>query len=339
MPPQHLVLPSGSWILVTGANGYIGSQIVNSFLALGYRVRGTVRTPKPWLDSYFTEKYGDGKFESVVVPMLDAEDAFKGPMQGISGVVHVATEVSFNPDPQHVIPQMKVAMENILNTAAAEESVRRVVFTSSAGAVLIPRPNEEIIVDVDTWNDFAVQGAWDPNSPEDFRGALVYCASKVEAERTAWKFMEEKKPNFTFNSVIPNVNFGRILHPEIRGSSMGGVRELLKGEARVAKLLIAQWFVDVEDTAKIHTIALLDPEVSSERIFAFAATYTWTEILGILRRLRPSNDKIPATPENEGHDLSKILPAKRAEQLLERFYGKGWTKLEDSIAAGIDGFE
>ncbi|OKL62677.1 hypothetical protein UA08_01342 [Talaromyces atroroseus] len=339
MPPQHLALPRGSLILVTGANGYVASHVINSLLALGYRVRGTVRASKPWLDEYFVGKYGPGTYESVVVPKFDAADAFGGVMQGIDGVVHVATEISFNPDPNYVIPPVKTAAENILKAAAAEESVKRVVFTSSAGAVLLPRVNDEYSVDEDTWNDFAVQAAWDPNSPEDFRGPLVYCASKVESERTAWKFMAEEKPSFVFNSVIPNINFGRILHPQITGSSMGLTRALLKGDQSVTKLLIPQWFIDVEDDAKIHTIALLDPSVGSERIFAFAATYNWTEILGIMRKLRPTNDIIPASPENEGHDLGKILPARRAEELLRNFYGKGWTKLEDSIAAGIDGVE
>jgi nucleoside-diphosphate-sugar epimerase len=103
---------------------------------------------------------------------------------------------------------------------------------------------------------------------------------------------------------------------------------------------LVEWFVDVEDTAKLHVIALLDPEVKSERIFAFAETYTWTDILAIIRRILPEGcEQLVSPPENEGRDISRILPRERAEELLQNFYGKGWTKLEDSIAAGFEGFD
>lgn len=95
--------------------------------------------------------------------------------------------------------------------------------------------------------------------------------------------------------------------------------------------------MDVGDVARLHAVALLDPDVKSERIFAFAAPWTWTEIIGIFRKLRPSNNKIPDPPANELADLSKIVPAKKAEQLLKSFFGRpGWVGLEESLKAGIE---
>ena len=41
--PQDVVLPRGSTILVTGANGYISSHVINQFLKYGYKAQGTVR--------------------------------------------------------------------------------------------------------------------------------------------------------------------------------------------------------------------------------------------------------------------------------------------------------
>lgn len=340
MSPLNFALPSGSLVLVTGANGFIGSHVVNTFLELGYRVRGTVREPKPWLDDFFTNKYGVGKFESAVVPQIDVADAFKECIKGVAGVVHVASDTSFSPDPNAVIPKMVAAMENILSTAAQEESVKRFVLTSSSAAVLIAQANVEVEVTKDTWNDFAAKAAWDQNAPEELKGALVYCASKVEIERAAWKFVEEKMPRFVFNVVVPNVNFGRILHPQIHGSSMGQTRALTKGNPSIMALVPTQWFVDVEDCAKLHAIALLETEVKSERIFAFADTYTWTDILAIIRKIRPEGcDQLVSPPENEGRDISRIIPRERAEGLLQKSFGKGWTKLEDSIAAGFEGFD
>ncbi|EED23358.1 cinnamoyl-CoA reductase, putative [Talaromyces stipitatus ATCC 10500] len=340
MPPQNLALPPDSLILVTGANSYIGSHVVNSLLEFGYRVRGTTREPKPWLSEYFSNKYDAGKYEGVIVPRLDAADALKKCIKGVDGVVHVASDMSFSPDPTVVIPKMINTMENIMSTVAQEDTVKRFVLTSSSGAVLTAQPDVEIVVYEDTWNDFTVRAAWDKDSPEELRGGHVYRASKVEVERAAWKFVEEKKPKFVFNAVLPNVNFGRILHPQIHGSSMGYTRNVLKGDSSIMSLLPAQWFIDVEDTAKLHVIALLDPEVQFERIFGFAELYYWKDVLAVIRKLRPADcGQLVSPPEYEGRDLSKVIPRKRAEELLQRFYGKGWTTLEDSIAAGFEGFE
>ena len=95
--------------------------------------------------------------------------------------------------------------------------------------------------------------------------------------------------------------------------------------------------MDVRDTARLHVAALLDPTVQSERLFAFAGPYNWNDVIDILRKLRPKNKKIPTAPEGEGRDLSDLYEvSKRAEQLICSFFGiKGWTSLEDSLAAGI----
>ena len=89
MPERSYAIPKGCTILVTGVSGYIGSNIADVLLDLGYNVRGTVRSEKPWLDKFFTEKYGPGRFESVIVPAMQDDGAFDEVIKGASGVVHV----------------------------------------------------------------------------------------------------------------------------------------------------------------------------------------------------------------------------------------------------------
>ena len=84
-------LPSGSLVLVTGANGYIASNIIDHLLHLGFKVRGTIRASKPWLDGLFQSKYNHEAFESVIVPSLEEEHSVKLAMQGVAGVVHVVS--------------------------------------------------------------------------------------------------------------------------------------------------------------------------------------------------------------------------------------------------------
>ena len=97
-----------------------------------------------------------------------------------------------------------------------------------------------------------------------------------------------------------------------------------------------EYFIDVRDVARLHVAALLDPSVNNERIFGLAHTFNWTEVYGVLRKLRPNNKKIPQDPENEGQDITVVKPRDRAEGLLKSFFGRpGWTTLEESIKAGI----
>ncbi|KAH8811040.1 hypothetical protein F5884DRAFT_830951 [Xylogone sp. PMI_703] len=337
-------IAQGATILVTGASGFIASHIVDNLLADGYKIVGTTRSEKPWLEEFFEKRHGKDKFRSVIIPSLRDSSIWDQYMKDVEGIIHAASDLSYNPNAQEVIPDMIAINLSILEAAARSSSVKRVVYTSSATAafphMLNPADNREMIVNTDTWNDESVRQAWDAETPLEVKGGAVYVASKVEAERAAWKWVEDHKPNFVFNSVLPNMNFGEMLIPEKQMSSMGVTRFLMAGNDLAIKMIPPQWYIDVKDDARLHAIALLDPEVSSERVFACAAPFTWTEVLQVLRSLRPKNDTLPSPPEGEGKVLIKVLPSQRAEQLLQKFYGrKGWTSLEDTLAAGISGLE
>lgn len=86
---SNLALPPGSHILVTGANGYVASHVVNQLLQQGYMVRGTVRAAKPWLDEYFTKQYRSDKYESMIVSSFEDVDSVGRALDGVDGVIHL----------------------------------------------------------------------------------------------------------------------------------------------------------------------------------------------------------------------------------------------------------
>lgn len=79
-------LPEDSLVVVSGANGYIGSHVVDQLLKAGFKVRGTVREAKKadWVKEYVESTYGPGKFEAVVVPEIGADGAFDEAVKGMA---------------------------------------------------------------------------------------------------------------------------------------------------------------------------------------------------------------------------------------------------------------
>ena len=70
-----------------------------------------------------------------------------------------------------------------------------------------------------------------------------------------------------------------------------------------------------------------------ERIFAFAAPFTWNEVLALLRRTYPER----TFAENiEGLEKCQMkVPNERAERLLKEAFGKGWTSLEETVLENV----
>lgn len=90
-----------------------------------------------------------------------------------------------------------------------------------------------------------------------------------------------------------------------------------------------QHFVNVQDDARLHVIALANPAVQNERIFAITGPVNLDDIVKILRKLSPEHhwEDFP----DKQRDLSTFQPAKRAEQLHLDAYGVGFINLEDSV--------
>lgn len=230
-------IPPGSRILITGVNGYVASHIAKQLLSRGYKVRGTVRDLQrsSWLVKDTFKTYaGNGDFELVTIEDFTEENVYDSAIKGVSAIAHVASVVTFEPNPKRVISQTVEAATRIMEAALKEPSVKVVVYTSSIVAATMPVPGNSTHVDRNTWNETAIQLAWAPPPHGDNQGSIVYMASKVEAEKAVWRFVEEKHPLFRVNSVCPAMIMGEPLNESHLQSVGAWVKQLWDGN--VSKL-------------------------------------------------------------------------------------------------------
>ncbi|RDW57271.1 hypothetical protein BP5796_12721 [Coleophoma crateriformis] len=327
-------IPKGSWILITGVNGFVAAHLAKQLLQRGYKIRGTVRDleKSSWLiNDVFQSSADDGNFELVQVPDLGAEGAFDDAVKGMSAAAHVASIGTFDADPYKVIPQTVMGAISILQAALREPMMKAFVYTSSIVATTLVIPDIHTRVERDTWNEDAINMAWAPPPYEPARGPVVYAASKTEAEKAVWKFAEEKNPHFSINSICPATIIGEPLGKKHVETPYAFLKLLYDGNT---DFLIANpeiIHIDVKDVGLLHVAALLDPELQDARLPAWAEYCNWNDVLAIMRRLYPQrkfiDDLPPSTPITITTDCSQPLA------LLKKWGNQdGWTSLEESVA-------
>ncbi|KAL3736883.1 hypothetical protein ACJRO7_025766 [Eucalyptus globulus] len=158
-------------VRVTGAGGFIASWIVKLLLEKGYNVKGTVRNPA-----------GDPK--NAHLRELDGAEErltlLREAISGCHGVFQTASPVT--DDPEQMLEPAVNGTRNVM-IAAAEANVRRVVFTSSIGAVYMdPNRSPDAVVDESFGSDLEIS-----KKTENW-----YCYGKLVAEQAALKLAKEK---------------------------------------------------------------------------------------------------------------------------------------------------
>ena len=270
MPSSESSTGFSETICVTGAGGFIASWMVKLLLEKGYTVRGTLRNPDDPKNGHLKEF--EGASERLTLHKVDLLhlDSVRSVINGCHGVFHTASPVTDNPE-EMVEPAVSGAKNVII--AAAEAKVRRVVFTSSIGAVYMdPKRSIDLVVDESCWSDLE----FCKNTKN------WYCYGKAVAEEAAWDTAKEKGVDMVV--VNPVLVLGPLLQPSINASTIH-ILKYLTGSAKTYANA-TQAYVHVRDVALAHILVYEKPSASGRYICAESSLHRG-ELVEILAKYFP----------------------------------------------------
>ncbi|CAK7346341.1 unnamed protein product [Dovyalis caffra] len=245
-------------VCVTGASGFIGSWLIMRLLEKGYKVRATVRDPDntkkvkhllelPKADTHLTLWKAD----------LSVEGSFDEAIQGCTGVFHVATPMDFeSKDPENEVIKPTInGVLDIMKACAKAKTVRRIVFTSSAGTVDVEE-HKKPVYDESCWSDLEFVRSIKMTG-------WMYFVSKTLAEQAAWNFAKEN--NLDFISIIPTLVVGPFIMQSMPPSLLTALSLITGNEAHYG--IIKQGnYVHLDDLCNAHIVLFENPKAEGRYI-------------------------------------------------------------------------
>ncbi|KAH8100852.1 NAD dependent epimerase/dehydratase [Cristinia sonorae] len=295
-------------ILVTGVTGFVGAHVLDELLRHGYRVRATTRSKAKGDEMLKARPDTADRLEFVVVGDLTAPDGFDVAAKGVDGIIHCAAPVAlkFEDSEKEVILPIIQGTMAMINAAAQEPKVKRLVITSSFTAVLdVSRGwQADWTYTAEHWNPVTYDEAKASKDIVAYRGAKKY------AELYAWNYIRDKKPHFDLVTVIPPM----VLIWSHFTSHLRHLWAIASGmdypEQRVP------FWVDVRDLALAHVLALEKPEASNRRF-----TVTAPE--------KFSHEAAANIMREEFAWAKDVVKTEKSRPCPESFKMDGWTASKD----------
>jgi hypothetical protein len=126
-------------------------------------------------------------------------------LPGVEGFIHVASPLGGIFDLEAALDIGRNAGINALKACANSPSVKRFVNTSSSLAATLPKPHLafDAYINNNAYNEEALEKARTEEGVQ--KGLFIYAAMKSETEKAMWKWVEENKPGFVFNSIVSRI--------------------------------------------------------------------------------------------------------------------------------------
>lgn len=323
-------------VFVSGATGFIALTLVKRLLEKGYSVVGSVRSTEK--GENLKKLLSSNEFSYEVVESIEEEGAFNKALQNhpeVTVFLHTASPFHFNTDDIEkdlLLPAIN-GTENALKAIKSNApQINRVVLTSSLAANF----------DVQHYNDpnstFS-EKTWNPLTYDQckYDPFVGYVGSKALAEKRAWRFLEDEKPNFTMNVVNPVYVFGPQAFDEQVSGQLNTSSEVINSLLKLGKHdkipETVGYYIDVRDIAKAHIAAFENEKITNERLLVSAGSFDNQDIIDLIHKNFPQlANKLPKGKVGSG-DTTKLmnLDTKRTLELL----GIEYIRLEKVIVDSV----
>lgn len=162
--------------------------------------------------SYLKALPGASKRLKIFESDLSKPETFEAPIRGCIGVFHVAHPIDFvGKEPEEVITERAIKGSlGILQACIDSKTVKKLVYTSSACAVVLNGKNTNDVLDEDCWSDFE----YIRTCHKEFGAS--YFISKTMTEKATLEFAEKKE--FDVVTVIPTYIHGPFVGPHCPNS-------------------------------------------------------------------------------------------------------------------------
>ncbi len=264
-----------SFSLVTGATGFLGSQLVRTLIERGESVKAFVR---PGSNLGALENYPRDRFK-IAVGDIRIEPSVYAALSGCTRLYHVAANFKmWDPTPSRIIEPAVEGMRATLRAAKARQ-LDKIVVTSSMGVLGVSHDPASLM---DETHEFNLE---DPEA---------YFAAKVAADEVVDEFIEQGLP---IVSVLP----GTIAGPGDWKPTPNGrlLLEYLKTPSTSHFPVSAGGInvVDVEDVASGHVLAMERGQLG-ERYLLGGDNVTFSQLFETLCDLTGLAE--PTAPKSKG---------------------------------------
>lgn len=247
-------------VLVTGGTGFVGGHCILQLLQSGHHVKTTIRLLSKKDKVLAMMKTGGlTNFEHLEFMEADLSNDknWAEAVAGCTYVLHVASPI-FLKLPKHEDEMIRPAVDGTIRVlkAARNAGVKRVVITSSFGAVGYSHTDPNTMITEEEWTN-----------PND-KTLSAYLKSKTLAERAAWDFMAKEGGELELTVINPMAILGPSLGPDM-SSGFELLKKILDGSMRATPKMDLG-IVDVRDLADLHLRAMTSPKAKGERFLALS---------------------------------------------------------------------